>query len=1000
MASFTLDNSKSGTLGPIILTATGLKPNAEYDLYLNDKGPYNYAAVHGSAKLPNFSLLTNLANAPKLKSNSSGSITFTIFPALAEGRLTAGFGTPIISSTFAYRTPTKANGMTIAPYNKIELKGPEGVSVSTKPPTITPSNPIVLSNPTKPSTNTVTTTGTRTILSTNNIVKSTDLGVIKTNVTYGTGNQTPLSEVSLFFDYIQTCYIDPKSVDGSQTVTLSDIELYFRQKPHPTNNQSQIVKPGVYVYICQVKNGVPDLTKVYTESKVRLEYDQIFPSLDATLPSFFTFKSPLTLPTGEFYGIVINFEDPQFSIWTATQGNTLVGTGGICAGAYNAGKLFRASNYLEIDNNPDTLDVLYKPLSDTDLKFNLNIYEFNTNATTIELVNKDYEFIEINDFVANSPISFLFGENLYQDFGNTAANVTFYKTGSLTAIAGAPGSSTPVNGWRIKGSGTKFSAELNNGDTIVITDGSLSNTDVRVVQQIISDTEIVVNQLPSFSNAVAKYKLTAVGKLDTVFLNPNTVVLVDSNADERIRFINDGINYVTFTAGQGYSNSDFIVFSGGGAASNGRANLTTSSFGNIVSINITNTGYGFTSTPTTTVFKSDGTAGNTSATFTVSIGSQIKSEMSLGKASISNIVGVAINSIIPDVQIRAKGGAITNTQINYALFNTAANAYVFNDINYKPIRNESIDIETYNAELLSKSLEVTNKSTLTSSSSEGKSSVIKFTIRSTNKYESPELVQSLATVYSFENDINDDDTDEYTNSGNAISRHISRKISFAKNRFAEDIRVISTMWKPLGTDVKFYARVHNSKDEEAFDDKDWTELEIKDATFGGKTYSSLARKDDYVEITYGFKPFPQITQTIDGIVSVSAAAGNTTVTGVGTSFDTDLANGDVIILYDPYFADTTYAVAVVANTPTPTSFAISESLANNSLADATLRIGKTDRPFSAFNNILNDNVVRYYSTSKNEFDTYDTLAIKIVPLSNTSYIVPRIDDIRVIGVSA
>ena len=154
-------------------------------------------------------------------------------------------------------------------------------------------------------------------------------------------------------------------------------------------------------------------------------------------------------------------------------------------------------------------------------------------------------------------------------------------------------------------------------------------------------------------------------------------------------------------------------------------------------------------------------------------------------------------------------------------------------------------------------------------------------------------------------------------------------------------------------------------------------------------------------MTYGFRSYPIIATTASGIATLAnSSITNTTVTGVGTSFNTEIANGDVIVFYDPLFANTNYAVAVVANTPVSSSFEINKAIGNVSLGTASLKIGVASRKNSAFNNIQNENVVRYYSTSLTEFDTYDTLAIKIVPLSNNSNIVPRVNDISVIGVSA
>ena len=239
--------------------------------------------------------------------------------------------------------------------------------------------------------------------------------------------------------------------------------------------------------------------------------------------------------------------------------------------------------------------------------------------------------------------------------------------------------------------------------------------------------------------------MTAVGTFESLFLNPNTAILNNSNASDVTRFIKDGVNYITFTAGEGYTNSDYIKFTGG--TIDGRANIVTNITGNIVSINITNTGYGFTSTPASAVYTSTGAAGNTSAVFTVTTGAQIKGEISLVKAEVANVTDFSIDSVIPDLHVEVKGATYTNPQMNFALLNIVSNSYIISSSNYVPIHNDSIDIRSYDAVILSKSLEIANKSTLIESISEGKSSIIKFNIATSNKYESPELHTSLASIY-------------------------------------------------------------------------------------------------------------------------------------------------------------------------------------------------------------------------------------------------------------
>jgi hypothetical protein len=54
----------------------------------------------------------------------------------------------------------------------------------------------------------------------------------------------------------------------------------------------------------------------------------------------------------------------------------------------------------------------------------------------------------------------------------------------------------------------------------------------------------------------------------------------------------------------------------------------------------------------------------------------------------------------------------------------------------------------------------------------------------------------------------------------------------------------------------------------------------------------------------------------------------------------------------------------------------------------------------AWNNIANDNVARYVNSSSVEFDTFNSMQIKIVYYAENSHIIPRAEQIQAIGVSA
>lgn len=809
-----------------------------------------------------------------------------------------------------------------------------------------------------------------------------------TKTTYNGG--TPLSAISLFFDYIQTFYVDPNAVKNVSKVSLTGVDLWVRLKPPATNNKSGIKEPGIAVYICEVENGIPNLSKVYIESLVRKQYSEINASPDATLVTEFRFKSPVTLKSGAYYGIIINFEDPDYSLWSATEGQLLLEKNTPAAGAYADGSLFRSTNFTEQASIVGNADY-FKPVKNTDLKFQVHIKKYDiSQPLTFELVNDDYEFLTINDIVAGQTATFSIGERVYQDHGNTTANVTFYKTGLLSVNAASK---------TILGVGTQFTADLKQDDTIVITDGTLGNTDIRRIQDIDSNTKLVLDDLPSFSNSSARYKLTAVGRIHYIRYSSNTIFLDESNANSTVRFSNSGIKTLTLNAGgTGYANTDYLKTVGCGATINAVCNITTNSTGGIISINISNTGSGFTSAPETSngslaILKSDGTGSNGStANIVAIIGSKLVSEISESTANVTGIINYDVDSFIPDIQIDLKSGSTVNTTYNFAFANGAE--FVVSSSNEQEMSlTKTVIVDKYKALLLSKSIEAINYNKLY----DGKSGIIKITFQGTNEFESPEVSLGRLGMFSFQNYINNDDTNENTRDGNAYSKHISTKINFANNRFAEDIRVISTLYKPANTDVKMYAKIYNTRDDDAFDDKEWTELEVVE---GAGSFSSLADPEDYIEMSWGFPQFPNTSLTVTGGVVTELA--NAEIAGIvgTTSFNTELANNDLIKIYDPLFANTNYVIAVVNTVTNATHLSIKNAISNNGVVGSGIAIDKLAYKHTAFNNITNDNVVRYYNSGMIEFDTYDVFAIKIVMLSPDTHIVPRVDDVRAIGVSA
>ena len=286
------------------------------------------------------------------------------------------------------------------------------------------------------------------------------------------------------------------------------------------------------------------------------------------------------------------------------------------------------------------------------------------------------------------------------------------------------------------------------------------------------------------------------------------------------------------------------------------------------------------------------------------------------------------------------------------------------------------------------------------------SSRLVYNIITTNDFSTPQIDFNSTDVFFTRYLINNDYTDEHTKNGRAISKHVTKKITFNNERQAEDAIVYLQAYKPSGTDVKVYIKLFNAQDDDYFDDKDWTLLKET----SGNRVSSLTNLSDFVEYTYGLYDYSEpsynvvsgwnSTTTSGGVVTVTGNSG--TIVGSGTDFSTDLASGDLIKIYPSLFPDK-YIIASVFNVTGATSLVLNTPITSTEatyLGSTGLRIQKLNLKNQAFINKTNNNTVRYFNSNMTIFDKYDTFSIKIVFLSQNQFIIPKISNIRAIGVSS
>ena len=136
--------------------------------------------------------------------------------------------------------------------------------------------------------------------------------------------------MSAYFDVIQTFYVNSDAVNKATEIMLTSLDLFFKSKPSLTTNISGSAKPGVSVWICEVASGTssPNAELVLVNSVVAIPYDSINTSQNAMTATTVGFTDPVILSSGKYYGIVVKYNDPSFTMWINKQGDGLISSSG------------------------------------------------------------------------------------------------------------------------------------------------------------------------------------------------------------------------------------------------------------------------------------------------------------------------------------------------------------------------------------------------------------------------------------------------------------------------------------------------------------------------------------------------------------------------------------------------------------------------------------------------------------------------------------------------
>lgn len=222
----------------------------------------------------------------------------------------------------------------------------------------------------------------------------------------------------------------------------------------------------------------------------------------------------------------------------------------------------------------------------------------------------------------------------------------------------------------------------------------------------------------------------------------------------------------------------------------------------------------------------------------------IRGQVSGATARVTSVNDVQLNTLVPKIPVIS----YANTSVSFGARvtnsgGTIASIFVPIDVG---VENDFIDSEK---KVYSKTNEDSLSAVTTDGTSSKKSLVIKGTLSTTDTFVSPMIDLSRANAIALGNIINNDATDEHKTVGDASVRYFSRPIELADGNDAEDLKVFVTAYKPSGTQMRVYARIHNPEDGESFNDKDFTPLtQITSAN----VFSDSVDTSDYREFEFGF----------------------------------------------------------------------------------------------------------------------------------------------------
>jgi hypothetical protein len=723
------------------------------------------------------------------------------------------------------------------------------------------------------------------------------------------------------------------------------------------------------------------------------------------------------------------------------------------------GALYSINNVPIFSNNQIANGATFTGTGDIEL-----FYDANTGDITIDYPSSNYEFISFNLAKSTRQLFIgaqrIYQNTVPYPGGNSVATCSLNMTNVITANTQTTnGQAFSWNTVFSNYTGPKFVTFIGQNDTINIrlVTSILSNTQIAIDEPVTfvnSAAQFMITPIAFLDSWDQTVNWGTGGEhLYYAFAR-------NSNANNTVRFTSCSVDHTqsaVHAGGTGYANTDVLYITGyeyvagkvpsfpinGVGNHPAYGNLVTNSTGGVTNIQWANIGAGFVNTAQIQTVVCSGATGN--PTSNTSNGSGLSVNVIVGSTvctELTNNVLLECNVINIDIEVANPNFSLSSpSETEFSLYvkttytvqddPTTSTGFLYRveptaDEDILPVQMDSLNHFSNSATSIPCYVSYSNQFQVLYANG-----VINDQVNPLNAFDnsfvfsvitssiSDYVMMSVNTTPYVEYTkylVNDDYTGENTNTGNALAKHLTTIINFSGNngliQMAEDIRVYLTAYQPANTGLECYARIQNSTDPEAFGNEDWTLLELIN---GNDIFSSPSNLNDYIELTYGFPQYPNVDLLLPGTVTIGNNTSN--VVGSNTLFaqtQSDgkpmLIAGDLIKVYDPLFPDQNHAVCMVTNVYSNTIVGVDATFVSNfefgvggpALTNvAGLKVARTrNYTHQAFNNIQNDNVVRYYNTSTQKYDGYDILQIKVVFLSNDLHQIPRLNSLRGIGLSS